>query len=311
MQGNQLVDDSGKPVRLLGVNRSGTEFACAQGWGIFDGPNDAASVAAMATWMIDAVRVPLNEDCWLGINGVQTPYSGAVYRAAVEGYVQLLHAAGLAVVLDLHWNAPGTARAVGQQRMPDADHSVAFWRSVARAFHADHDVVFDLYNEPHDVTWKCWRDGCGRWVGMQKLVTAVRGVGATQPLMLGGLGWAGDLTQWLRWEPRDPLHQLVASLHLYDFGTCVTRSCWDATVTPVAAVVPVVTGELGETDCGHAFIDRYMAWADAAGVSYVGWAWNTWDCGKGPALISAYDGTPTGFGVGFRDHLAALASSRS
>src|SRR5260370_12903024 len=36
--GTQLVDSTGQPVRLRGVNRSGTEYACAQGWGIFDGP---------------------------------------------------------------------------------------------------------------------------------------------------------------------------------------------------------------------------------------------------------------------------------
>src|SRR5690349_11477424 len=59
--GNQLVDANDKLVRLLGVNRSGTEYACAQGWGLFDGPSDLASVQAIAAWRANAVRVPLNE----------------------------------------------------------------------------------------------------------------------------------------------------------------------------------------------------------------------------------------------------------
>lgn len=63
VQGNSLLDGSGNPVRLVGVDRSGTEYACAQGWGIFDGPSDATSIAAMAAWHTNAVRVPLNEDC--------------------------------------------------------------------------------------------------------------------------------------------------------------------------------------------------------------------------------------------------------
>src|SRR5262249_32288692 len=42
--GNQIRNGAGQPVRLLGVNRSGTEYACIQGWGIFDGPSDAASL---------------------------------------------------------------------------------------------------------------------------------------------------------------------------------------------------------------------------------------------------------------------------
>jgi endoglucanase len=75
-----LVDGAGHPIRLLGVDRSGTEYACAQGWGIFDGPSDAASVAAISSWDTNAVRVPLNEDCWLGINGVSSAYGGAAYE---------------------------------------------------------------------------------------------------------------------------------------------------------------------------------------------------------------------------------------
>ena len=31
----------GSQVLFQGVNRSGTEYACVQGWGIFDGPNNA------------------------------------------------------------------------------------------------------------------------------------------------------------------------------------------------------------------------------------------------------------------------------
>src|SRR5690242_16046231 len=77
VQGNQLEDGSGNPVRFAGVDRSGSEYACIQGWGIFDGPADLASVQAIASWHVNAVRVTLNEDCWLGINGVPAAYGGA------------------------------------------------------------------------------------------------------------------------------------------------------------------------------------------------------------------------------------------
>lgn len=309
VHGNHLVNGSGATVRLLGVDRSGSEYACVQGWGIFDGPTDAQSIAAMKTWHVNAVRVPLNEDCWLAINGVKRQYAGTAYRAAIRGFVARLHAAGMTAILELHWNAPGRQRATGQQPMPDKDHSVAFWRSVATTFRADRGLVFDLYNEPHDVSWKCWRDGCAQWAGMQQLVTTIRATGARQPLMLGGIAYSNDLSGWLRWRPRDPRNALVASFHVYNFNTCASSTCWDATVAPVAKVVPVVTGEVGEDDCAHGFVDRYLPWADAHGVSYLGWTWDTWDCKSGPALISGYDGTPTAYGVGFRDHLAALSRS--
>jgi endoglucanase len=311
VSGDQLVDGSGNPIRLLGVNRSGTEYACIQGWGIFDGPNDATSVAAMAAWHINAVRVPLNEDCWLDINGVAPTYSGATYQSAIRSYVNLLHQYGLYAILDLHWNAPGSNKATGQQVMPDADHAGAFWASVASFFRSDPAVLLDLYNEPHDVSWSCWLNGCSSpgWstAGMQSLVDAVRSSGATQPIMIGGLAWANDLGGWLANQPVDPAHALVASFHNYNFNVC-SPACWDSTVAPLATKVPVVTGEMGENDCQHSYIDQYMSWADSHGISYLGWTWDTWDCSNGPALITDYAGTPTAFGVGLRDHLAALAN---
>ena len=53
-------------VRLHGVNYSGTEYACIQGWGIFDGPCDDASVAAIRSWNANVVHIGLNEDCIAG-----------------------------------------------------------------------------------------------------------------------------------------------------------------------------------------------------------------------------------------------------
>ena len=314
VSGNHLVNGSGQPIRLFGVNRSGTEYACVQGWGLFDGPNDATSVAAMAAWHINAVRIPLNEDCWLGINGVKPAYAGTAYQSAIQSYVNLLHQYALYAILDLHWNAPGVNSATGQREMADADHAPAFWKSVAAFYKSDPAVIFDLYNEPHDITWSCWLSGCASpgWqtAGMQSLIDAVRSTGATQPIMLGGLAWSNDLSGWRTNEPNDPAHVLVASFHNYNFNVC-DPSCWDATIAPLAAQVPIVTGELGENDCGHGYIDRYMAWADSHGISYLGWTWDTWDCANGPSLISDYAGTPTAFGIGFQQHLAWLAARPS
>src|SRR3954447_13611703 len=83
VSGNRLLDASGATVRLHGVNYSGTEYACIQGWGVFDGPSDAAMVKAIASWHSNIVHIGLNEDCILGINGVSTQYSGANYMNAI------------------------------------------------------------------------------------------------------------------------------------------------------------------------------------------------------------------------------------
>lgn len=62
--GNQIVDQNGAVFQPRGVNRSGAEYMCIEGGGFFDGPtDDSTSIAAMRSWRINTVRLPLNEDC--------------------------------------------------------------------------------------------------------------------------------------------------------------------------------------------------------------------------------------------------------
>jgi hypothetical protein len=180
---------------------------------------------------------------------------------------------------------------------------------VATAFRGDPAVVFDLFNEPHDISWDCWRSGCatsdgtGQWqtTGMQVLLDVVRHTGAANPILVAGIGWAGDLRGWPH-GLHDPAHQLAASWHVYHPGSSLD-ALRDTVIRPLAGAYPVVVGEFGQKDCAHGWADDFMRWADAAGISYLAWTWNTWpDCGN-PVLIVDYDGTPTAYGVGIRDHL--------
>jgi len=333
VSGNRLVNARGALVVLHGVDRSGGEYACVQGWGIWDGPMNQTAVSAMKKWHVNAVRIPLNEACWTGESYVNSKYRGAKYQKAVEAYVSLLNRNGLVAILDLHWTdgayagpsaGCSSARAVCQKPMPDTAESVPFWRSVARTFSRDDSVIFDLFNEPYpeaapgaseSEAWRCWLHGghCTgisySVAGMQTLVRTVRATGAKNVIMLGGLGYSSDLSRWLRYEPRDPDHNLAVSWHAYNFGGCHVSSCWNRQVAPVARKVPLIAGEIGENDCADDYIDPLMTWLDARSASYLAWAWNAdFGCGSGPSLITSYDGSPTSFGTGYRAHLLSLRS---
>jgi endoglucanase len=331
VSGSRLVDARGQRVVLHGVDRSGGEFACVQGWGIWDGPMNQASVTAMKKWDVTAVRVPLNEACWNGQSYVKPQFRGTVYRRAVAAYVRLLTRNGLVAILDLHWTDGAysgsggnctSAEATCQKPMPDAAQAIPFWRSVAAAFKGNDSVIFDLFNEPFPEqapgeteasAWRCWRNGGScpgigyKVAGMQAMVNAVRSAGARNVLMLGGLAWSNDLTGWLAHEPSDPDHNLTASWHSYSFNTCSTQSCWDSQIAPVIAKVPVIAGEIGENDCADTYVDPLMSWLDGRNTSYLAWAWNTdFNCSSGPGLITSYAGAPTAYGSGYRTHLRSL-----
>ena len=93
--GNHLIDARNGLVFVpRGVNWPSFEYACRDGYGYSNsataksvGP-DAAGAALIASWHINTVRVPLNQDCWLGEDGL--PRFGKVsgYRAAVRRWVR-------------------------------------------------------------------------------------------------------------------------------------------------------------------------------------------------------------------------------
>ena len=341
VEGNRLVNAQGQTVVLRGVNRMGLEYMCVQAGGLADGPVDQASVNGMRTWRnSNIVRVPLNEQCWLGVGGNPR---GATYQQGVENYVNLLTASGMYVLLDLHWSAPAGQLSTGQQAMPNTSYSADFWRSVATRFKSNPMVLFDLFNEPipnnnaNDGTdagamrsWSCWRDGgaggnCdttlslsvgtslsgSQAVGMQALVDAVRSTGAQNVIVLGGIQWANTI--WssssrniLTYKPVDPLGQLVASLHSYDGTWCPDTACYDREVAPVAAQMPVIFGEFGNGG-GATPLNALMNWADAHGVGYLAWTWSVSSSGFSQyKLILSWDGTPNDFGQVVKGHLAIL-----
>jgi hypothetical protein len=232
-----IVDGSGKVVQLHGADRSGTEYSCLNG-SFFDGPVDQTAVSAMKAWNINAVRVPLNEDCWLGINGVASAYGGAKYQTAISGWVDLLTQNGMVVILDLHWTAPGTTLSNAQEPMADADHAPTFWSQVATMFKGNGTVIFDLFNEPFITDWGCWVSGgsCAQAnganysvAGMASLLQAVRSTGAKNVVILGGLSYSSDMSQWVasvNGIPNLPapldgigIENVAASWHAYDFNS--------------------------------------------------------------------------------------------
>ncbi len=318
VSGNKLVDGAGNAVRLVGVNRSGSEYACQQGGGIFVGPTDQASIDLMKSWKMNAVRVPLNEHCWLGISWAPNT-SGQNYRNAIIDYVNRLTANGLYVILDLHFTGPNGAPAIQDAVMANRQYSVPFWQSVAQTFKTNPALMFELFNEPRDIDWNCWLNGCQNWqnfqsAGMQELVNAVRAQGASQPIIISGLDWGHDMRQLLQYKPNDPAGQLAAGQHLYNFKRCADTTCWNAEFAPVAAQMPLVGTEIGENDCSANFVTNFMKWMDAnGGDGYTLWHFGTGECPPGnyyggSALLADWNGTPTAYGSGVKTYFASLGS---
>ncbi len=253
--GNRLRDAAGREVWLQGVNAGGMESI----------PNTdqivKSVVVAIDGWKSNCVRLPVNETFWFGKSPYQSD-GGVAYRAAVDKIVTLAANRGAYIALDLH-----------RFRAPKAEH-VAFWKDAAKRYANHPAVIFDLFNEPHEISWKVWRDG--GWVGqagkvdesafltaeekkknqgfesvgMQALVDAVRSTGAKNVVIAGGLHWANDLTgieseaiekgEKESYRLSDPDGNGV----MYAWHTYHWHKGWGR-LLPVAAKHPIFLGEVG------------------------------------------------------------------
>lgn len=183
VSGVNLDNTSGQPVFLHGTDRSGTEYSCIQGNGFFDGTGTSFSqedqqISSMASWGMNAELIPVNEDCWLGINNAPAAYSNSSsspptpgcsatqcpYANALENLVQTDEANHIYPVISLFWLAPGTSQATGHIEMTDNSHAPLFWEEVANFFKNDPNVIFRLEQEPSlgsgsESDWQCWSQG--------------------------------------------------------------------------------------------------------------------------------------------------------
>ena len=321
VSGNRLLDGSGNPLLLHGVNASGLEFVAIDGYDPSDPwGGQEPEWPAVLKWKANVVRLPLNEASWLGLTTIDTSATvrdgdpGGNYRQTVENTVTAANAAGLYVILDLHWAAPSTSSPMMQSQMADADNSLNFWTSIANTFKGNPAVLFEPYNEPYfygltgtENQWTVLMNGgtlsyypaesgsynyqnvyvvlvegasgtflpgeivtegtasavVNHWeastkrlfiqapvgsvlqsspfsnggaitggtsgatatvanaslgwqvASMQAMINAIRATGATNVVLIGGVSYNDDLSEWLANRPTDPLNQLACTWHPY------------------------------------------------------------------------------------------------
>jgi endoglucanase len=314
--GSQVLGPDRRPFVVHGVARPSLEWSCT-GQGV-DGAAGipASDFATMHTaWGANTVRLALSEQLWLSSAvGMPVAQPCAGYVRTVRAAVAAARAAGLVVILDLHWSDAGSPLLPAAQHCAPDAHSNDFWRSVATEYQGDTGVWFELYNEPHDISWQVWRDGgpirCDdvayTAVGMQQLVDTVRATGARNLVLAGGLDWAYDLSG----VASAPLvgSGIVYATHPYIWKG--GASSWDHAFGGLSRTAPVVATEFGRTDCAATapYDGALLDYLRAHRVGYTAWAWWAGGCAF-PSLLADPSGTCTAGGCAVQADLLAWRAS--
>ncbi|HEX3450733.1 MAG TPA: cellulase family glycosylhydrolase, partial [Isosphaeraceae bacterium] len=234
VQKSKLVNSHDESVRLRGVNAASLEWSSDGEGHILD-----TVKTAIKDWRVNVIRLPLAQDRWFG-KAPEQKDEGKAYRELVNKIVDFCAQQGCYIMLDLHWSDAGEwGKQIGQHVMPD-QNSLEFWKSCASNYKNHPAVIFDLYNEPHDVSWDVWLNGgqveekayrgnpakSFQAVGMKALLEAVRATGAKNLIVAGGLDWAYDMTGFLTGKQlADPTgNGVIFANHAYPFkGDTVER----------------------------------------------------------------------------------------
>ncbi|MGC8640542.1 MAG: cellulase family glycosylhydrolase, partial [Isosphaeraceae bacterium] len=303
--GTRIETSQGQRVRLRGVNTASMEWTSNGEGHILE-----TVKTAIRDWHVNVIRLPLAQDRWFGKAAEQND-QGKAYRALVKQVVDLCADHGCYIILDLHWSDTGVwGKQIGQHVMPDKN-SLEFWKDLASTYKNHPAVIFDLYNEPHDVTWDVWLKGgqvtekalrrnparTYEAVGMQTLLDTVRDTGARNVVIAGGLDWAYDMTGFLKGrqlaDPRG--NGVIYANHTYPFkGDTVER--WIGKMEAATAKLPVIVSEFGsESRGGAGKTGEQWVRQVLQALEDHGWNWTAWDLhpAAGPRLISNWNYSPT------------------
>ncbi|MBN1361557.1 MAG: cellulase family glycosylhydrolase [Sedimentisphaerales bacterium] len=318
--GTWLLNSRNEPVRLRGVNCASLEWTS-------DGEGHIVETVRVAIddWKVNHIRLPLSQDRWFGKAPEQSD-EGKAYRALVDDIVQLCASKGVYIMLELHWSNVGEwGQNIGQHSMPD-ENSLAFWKDLAPIYANHPAVIYDLYNEPHDVSWDIWLNGgevtdrpnrrgqmpkTFKAVGMQQLLDAVRAAGARNLIVAGGLDWAYDFSGILEGRRlKDPDgNGVIYANHCYNNKNQAVET-WIANMEKAAQTLPIIISEFGgayvspgaETDRRGMRRGGFGRRDDGDWLMRVlqaiedhNWSYTAWDLhpAAGPTLISDWNYTPS------------------
>ncbi|MCA8995279.1 MAG: cellulase family glycosylhydrolase, partial [Planctomycetaceae bacterium] len=186
-------------------------------------------------------------------------------------------------------------------------------------------VLFDVFNEPHGISWDVWKSGgfVGEKtgtdesaflsdeekkkaqgfesVGMQGLVDAVRSTGAKNIIIAGGIFWCNDLsgiTKGYALEDKTG-HGIMYSWHTYNWHTG-----WEEKVLATAAEYPIFLGEVGADihkmdfipaeaqEDPHTWVPDMLGFIQNHRLNWTGWCFHP---KATPIMISDWSYTPTPF----------------
>jgi endoglucanase len=266
VSGNKIVDKNNQPISLAGNSL----FWSNDGWG-----GERYYTANTVSWLKNnwgskVVRVAMGVDEGGGYIG-----NPAGQRQKVKTVVDACLAQGLYVIIDWHSHHAEDYRA----------QSIAFFQDMARTYGNSPNVMYEIYNEPLQVSWS----------GVIKpyaeaVAGAIRAIDPDNMIIVGTPTWSQDVDAAAA-DPITRYANIAYTLHFY--AATHKQSLRDKAQTALNRGIALFVTEYGTCEAsGNGFIDaastqEWMTFMKQKGISHANWAFND----KGEAASSLKTGT--------------------
>ncbi|EGG43806.1 cellulase [Streptomyces griseoaurantiacus M045] len=240
--GRQILDASGSPVRIAGINWFGFETTNLVVHGLWS-RDYKSMIDQMKSLGYNTLRIPYSDDIFksgatplsIDFEGKNTDLRGLNSLQVLDKIVAYAGQDGLKVILDRHRpDSAGQSALWYTSSVPESTW-IADLKSIASRYAGQDTVIgIDLHNEPHDPA--CW--GCGDqatdWrLAAERAGNAVLSVNPDLLVFVEGVQtvngvsgwWGGNLTGAGQYPVRlDVPNRLVYSAH--DYATSVAQQSW-------------------------------------------------------------------------------------
>jgi endoglucanase len=252
VKGSQILDQSGKPASLAGNSL----FWSNSGWG--GERYYAANVVGWLknNWNASVVRVAMGVDEAGGYLE-----NNAREKAKVKTVVDACIAAGLYVIIDWHSHSAEKHQA----------EAIAFFKEMATTYGTKPNVIYEIYNEPLQVSWS----GVVKPYA-QAVTSAIRAIDPDNLIVVGTPTWSQDVDV----AASDPLAGVNIAYTLHFYAASHKASLRAKASTALSKGVALFVTEYGTCDAsGAGAVDatstqEWMTFLKQNNLSHCNWALN-------------------------------------
>ena len=241
-----LVNSNGCVIELLGFNWAELEFGNAVGGSAKTRISQQSIAWYNQHFHMNVWRIPLNSAWWN--TNVYVPLAHMRYRAWIEQVVHWVEQNGDYVILTKgpQFSAPpcgGTIKLCPSQNQASKDlalnpgdpqvqqeattgqyiqSALTMWSSIAKIYANDPAVLYDSWNEMHDISAQTWQSS------ENALIATIRAQNPRSLIFLGGPNFKGNIDPLIQGQVPDFTQpNLVYDFHVYDGyrGTYMGKTC--------------------------------------------------------------------------------------